>query len=84
MYSSRRDTSLVRQSTNFCTRLDRSMEPVSFFLMIQAGLLRVLTGPLVDEHLFGDLLAVLGRVLDEIDLQAAPARKSGHGLLDEA
>ena len=33
MYSSRLDTSLVRQSTNFCTRLDRSMLPVSFFLM---------------------------------------------------
>ena len=35
MYSSRRETSLVRQSTNFCTRLDTSRLPDSFFLMLR-------------------------------------------------
>ena len=33
IYSSRWDTSLVRQSTNFCTRLEMSTDPDSFFLM---------------------------------------------------
>ena len=33
IYSSLRSMSLVRQGTNFCTRLEISMEPVSFFLM---------------------------------------------------
>ena len=34
MYSSRRSVSLVRQSTNFCTRLAMSTLPESFFLML--------------------------------------------------
>ena len=33
IYSSLRFTSRVRQGTNFCTRLEISMEPVSFFLI---------------------------------------------------
>ena len=34
MYISRRSTSLVRQSTNFCTRLAMSIFPVSFFFWL--------------------------------------------------
>ena len=34
MYSSRRATSLVRQSTNFCTRLAMSTEPARLLLLM--------------------------------------------------
>ena len=33
IYISRFETSRLRQSTNFCTRFEMSMLPVSFFLM---------------------------------------------------
>ena len=34
MYSSRTLVSRLRQSTNFCTRLEMSMEPDSFFFTL--------------------------------------------------
>ena len=50
-------------------------------LDVEAGLLGVLPGPLVDQYLVGDLLGVDG-VLDEIDAQLF-FQEVGHGLLDK-
>ena len=66
----------MRQSTNFCTRLAGQL-----LFDVQPGLFRVLSGPLVDKHLFTDLLGLL-RVFNEVDLQLGP-EKVGHGLLDK-
>ncbi len=80
MYSSRREASFVRQSTNFCTRLARS-ELVAAFSSAQAGLFGVLAALLVDQHLLADLLRLV-RLFQKIHLQLVP-EEVGHGLLDE-